>query len=232
MSNTKTFHEILIDYTDEQHLLHLDGYLTDDLNAEGFTIAVLDLDSDKVIFFKNQYRGDPQVLKAIEQARRKNAKPVEEPQAPGVRLLCPQCFSQNIDMMVTSSWNIEIQKWIVNDPKHPAARCHDCNAKTIEPMALNLDLTQVEISYEEWDALFMPIKNELVDDASWNGLLFETYGDEEKAVKAAEDNCIWTLVDDDDGNSVIVSGWHWVNRLGYFMTKNPFNYDVLVNDDD
>jgi hypothetical protein len=32
---------------------------------------------------------------------------------------------------------------------------------------------------------------------------------------------VWTLVEDDDGDAVIVEGYHLVNRLGYFITAKP-----------
>ena len=33
---------------------------------------------------------------------------------------------------------------------------------------------------------------------------------------------VWTLIDNNDGDTFILSGLHWVNRLGYLITQNPW----------
>lgn len=53
--------------------------------------------------------------------------------------------------------------------------------------------------------------------------MFETFGPELGAVRAADPACVWTLVDgDDDDSFYVLSGWHLVNRLGYFITERPW----------
>ncbi|MFT5483312.1 MAG: hypothetical protein ACI9GW_001969 [Halieaceae bacterium] len=42
---------------------------------------------------------------------------------------------------------------------------------------------------------------------------------------------IWTLVECDDAN-YIIDGAHYVNRIGYFTTKHPFEGDHLEVLDD
>lgn len=65
------------------------------------------------------------------------------------------------------------------------------------------------------------IQNHLDDNASWDGTMFETYGAEAEFVKSQEPNKIWTLIDVDYGMSV-VAGWHFVNRIGYFISDKPW----------
>ena len=53
---------------------------------------------------------------------------------------------------------------------------------------------------------------------------FETYWEQldfvlKKAQTEPKRN--WTLVEGDDGNLYIASGYHLVNRLNYFITHNP-----------
>jgi hypothetical protein len=52
---------------------------------------------------------------------------------------------------------------------------------------------------------------------------FETFGEDiEYVLKHREkhgDKCIWTEVDGDDGDIWIVNGYHLVNRICYFITK-------------
>jgi len=58
----------------------------------------------------------------------------------------------------------------------------------------------------------------------------ETYGEEYDHVAAIghnEPNRIWTYIDDEEGNTCIVNGWAFVNRIGYFITQKP--YDDMLN---
>lgn len=75
--------------------------------------------------------------------------------------------------------------------------------------------------FEDWQNTYRPIRNPHrdSDDAPFGGLLFETFGVELDAVQAANPKCVWTLVSGDDDTLHILSGFHTVNRLGYFITK-------------
>lgn len=71
------------------------------------------------------------------------------------------------------------------------------------------------------------------DICSFNGRMFETYGEELLYVlEMAKKNRVVTIIESDgewqlnDSNEEIstmyyVSGWHMVNRIGYFITKEP-----------
>lgn len=76
------------------------------------------------------------------------------------------------------------------------------------------------ISYDDWLASYRPVRNTIRTHAPFDGLMFETFGSELDAVKAADPACVWTLVsgDDDDG-LYLLSGCHVVNRLGYLITE-------------
>lgn len=100
----------------------------------------------------------------------------------------------------------------------------------------------IEMTEAEWETQYKPIKNHLDDNASWQneegeGIMFETYGDELDFVRGkCEHNprCIWTLMDSEvNDDCVVVEGFHFVNRIGYFITENPAeertNY-VIKND--
>ena len=56
------------------------------------------------------------------------------------------------------------------------------------------------------------------DDQS--GFMFETYGDEKAFVRDQTPDRIWTLVDA-DGATVVAQGWRFVDRFGYFITREP-----------
>jgi hypothetical protein len=75
--------------------------------------------------------------------------------------------------------------------------------------------------YDRWLRDYKPVKNHLDDNPPYDGLMFETYGEEIDHVKAQRPNKIWTLLDC-DGKCYIVNGWHYVNRLGYFICEVPY----------
>ena len=79
----------------------------------------------------------------------------------------------------------------------------------------------MELTEEQFSAIkFIP--NHIDLNASWNGTMFETYGEEVEYVKTLIDsNRVWTLVDVDYGMSVI-AGWAFVNRIGYFISEEPW----------
>jgi hypothetical protein len=88
--------------------------------------------------------------------------------------------------------------------------------------------TFIEMDFDEWVAEYQPIPNHLDKHSSFDGTMFETYGDEYEFVKAANPNCIWMYGDGDDGGSYIWSGWGFINRIGYFITTKPFPDNVTI----
>lgn len=79
-----------------------------------------------------------------------------------------------------------------------------------------------QLTWDEFVVRFRPKKNPIDPNASYEGCLLETYGEEGTFVSLMNEmapETVWTLVEDDDGNLVVVDGMHWVNRLGYFVTE-------------
>ena len=85
-----------------------------------------------------------------------------------------------------------------------------------------------EITFDQWIMTYKPVLNPNTDSQ-----MFETYGEEVAFVKSQKPENIWTLVNDGDSN-LILSGWHFVNRVGYYVTVIPVeqNTDVCVLFDD
>lgn len=86
----------------------------------------------------------------------------------------------------------------------------------------------IELDYDEWVETYKPILNHIDTNASFDGMMFETYDEEYAVVKATAPNCIWMYGDGDDGGSYIWSGWGFVNRLGYFITEVPCPPDTDI----
>jgi hypothetical protein len=88
--------------------------------------------------------------------------------------------------------------------------------------------TFIEMDFDEWCATYKPIPNNIVEDSSFDGTMFETYGAEVAFVKKADPAYIWMYGDGDDGGSYIWNGWHIVNRIGYFITEVPCPADTTI----
>ena len=86
----------------------------------------------------------------------------------------------------------------------------------------------IEMTEEDWFNTYKPIKNNLVENSSFDDHMFETYGEEVEFVKAQDENRIWMLGDGDDGGMYIWNGWGFVNRIGYFITEVPCPPDTTI----
>jgi hypothetical protein len=86
----------------------------------------------------------------------------------------------------------------------------------------------VEMTEDEWFNTYKPIKNNIDMTSSFDGHMFETYGEEVEFVKAQDENRIWMYGDGDDGGSYVWSGWGFVNRIGYFITEVPCPPDTTI----
>lgn len=95
--------------------------------------------------------------------------------------------------------------------------CRQCKGQA------SIDNTvDIELSEDFFSSHISLVENSFNQDASWNGCLFETYGDEFYFVLKQPRQYIWTLVECDQSDSLILlSGFHRVNRMGYLITKKP-----------
>ena len=86
----------------------------------------------------------------------------------------------------------------------------------------------IEMTFEEADEQFKFMVNNYDDNASFEGLMFETYGDEVEYVKTKPENRIWMYGQGDDGGLYIWSGWGFVNRIGYFISEQPVPDNTII----
>jgi hypothetical protein len=85
----------------------------------------------------------------------------------------------------------------------------------------------MRLTEDQFDEL-KPVTNPHAD-RGYNRTLFETYGVELNFVKSQPDNKVWTLLDSAMGEWVIVSGMRTVDRLGYFVTEEPWTEETEVS---
>jgi len=95
--------------------------------------------------------------------------------------------------------------------------------------------TLIEITEDEFDTGYPLRTNHLNPHASWafgeaGGCLFETFGEELDFVRCQDPATVWTLVDGEDGDQYLLSGIHFVNRLGYLvsLTAVPEGVEIQV----
>ncbi len=81
--------------------------------------------------------------------------------------------------------------------------------------------TPLVLYEDDFVARYTPMPNVLNENASFDfgdgGCLYETFGSELEYVRAQAPQHVWTIIET-DGELAIVSGYHFVNRLGYILT--------------
>ena len=92
----------------------------------------------------------------------------------------------------------------------------------------------IEMSEDQFDAAYPLVPNHINPTAGWavgdqgRGCLFETYGDEFDYVRRFDPRRVWTLIDGDDGDLYVASGLHFVNRIGYLLSRDPVAEGTFV----
>jgi hypothetical protein len=86
--------------------------------------------------------------------------------------------------------------------------------------------TLIEMTEDTFDETYPLLTNHLDPNATWafgngGGCLFETYGEQLDFVRKQDPRTVWTLVDGDDGDLYVESGYHFVNRIGYLISTIP-----------
>lgn len=98
----------------------------------------------------------------------------------------------------------------------------------------------LQLTDDQFYDKYTPIKNHIDDNASFDGCMFETYGEELEHVfkHSKKGNKVWTIIEgdgeekNDDGEvsptMYIVSGFHIVNRIGFLITKESYKVETEV----
>ena len=90
--------------------------------------------------------------------------------------------------------------------------------------------------YFEWEQKYKPVKNHIGTNGAYDNTMFETFGAELDFVFLKNQQTpekVWTLVEGDEGQ-YFEAGFHTVNRVGYFITENPWitGTESYSNDDE
>jgi hypothetical protein len=85
--------------------------------------------------------------------------------------------------------------------------------------------------WSEWENKFKPIKNHF-RDPQHEEIIFETYGEEMEFLKTQDYRNVWTWVQGDYCD-LIVNGFAFVNRIGYYVCEVPWDetkdYEVIIS---
>ena len=100
----------------------------------------------------------------------------------------------------------------------------------------------ITMTFDEWEEKYRPIKNSIdaasasFQDESGEGIMYETYGEEEEAVILADPLTVWTYADDGNGGTYIHNGFSRWDRIGHFITEIAFNpedtIEITVSEDE
>lgn len=91
------------------------------------------------------------------------------------------------------------------------------------------------IPYEAFISIYRPISTGIIEGEP-SRPMFAAYGRDLQTVRSTDDGHVWTIIDVDlsdgephpyegeDGDNcwVIVTGYHYVNRIGYLITEVPW----------
>lgn len=90
-----------------------------------------------------------------------------------------------------------------------------------------------EMTFTQWEEKYKPVINHLdkYSTPEMPSRMFETYGEEVEYVNSVDPKYVWTWIDG-DCSSLLIAGKAFVNRLGYYVCKEPWetgNEQVLLS---
>jgi len=80
---------------------------------------------------------------------------------------------------------------------------------------------KLEITEDNFYEVFKPQQNHLDDNASFDGCMYETFGEEVDYVfnLAKTTKRVWTIIEGDDDTIFYCAGFHYVNRIGFLVCE-------------
>jgi hypothetical protein len=81
------------------------------------------------------------------------------------------------------------------------------------------------LTYDEWLETYKPIRNPFNKDLDVDPMRFDTEGEQHAFVRKQPLDNVWTEVAVDRGSSII-NGWHFVNRICYYICETPVDPEL------
>jgi hypothetical protein len=80
----------------------------------------------------------------------------------------------------------------------------------------------IQLTEEQFEEQFTTVKNHIDTNASWDGCMFETFGEESEHINSVSHKNVWTIVEGDDDTIFISNGIRLVNRMGFLITREEW----------
>jgi hypothetical protein len=84
-----------------------------------------------------------------------------------------------------------------------------------------------KILFEDWQKKYNPIINTNNPNEE---IFFETFGEDFDTVRQSDPTKVWSEVEDDYGDLVILPGFHFVNRMRYYLTEKSYDENIEIID--
>ena len=89
------------------------------------------------------------------------------------------------------------------------------------------------INYNEWFEEYKPHLNHFTSSPDNDNFIFETFGEELKYVKQQNNKNIWTEISRENEEFWIIPGYHFIDRIGFYITEKPWeNENIQVNNNE
>lgn len=90
----------------------------------------------------------------------------------------------------------------------------------------------LQLTEDQFYDQYPRIQNHIDDNAGFSGCMFETYDEElDYVISMIPEKRVVTILEGDDNTIYYASGYHLVNRIGYFVLENPITEDFEVEID-
>lgn len=99
----------------------------------------------------------------------------------------------------------------------------------------------IKITEDEFDERFKPMTNHFErakadkdtadeDVCGFSGCMFETYDEELDFVfdLSQKEKRVWTIIEGDDDDMYYVTGFHYLNRIGFLVTEEAYDKEYEV----
>lgn len=83
-------------------------------------------------------------------------------------------------------------------------------------------MADIQIRDQEFEERYRPI---LTPSGAWRDFDWTDPAEKRLIDIACDERRLWTTVEGDTGFLLLISGWHFVNRLGYVITARPYESD-------
>ena len=86
------------------------------------------------------------------------------------------------------------------------------------------------VTYDDFLEKYHPIKNHLDENAGYDGFMFDTFDEQLHYILQTNTHSpqnIWTLIEGENNDMWLSPGYHYIDRFGFIITKEPVDRNEL-----